>query len=124
MDRPVVPRCLPDGFVLEDLTIDDMGTGDVIKFFAVYYRGEDVLIIQINVYLERENRDAPSPYRRHWEAVHRESPFALLPELYAVPELYEAVAEPGQYPNHGCRTDDVRIPRRAYCYDTIHSKLF
>lgn len=29
---------------------------------------------------------------------------------------------PGQYPNHGYRTDDGRIVRRAYCYGIIHSK--
>jgi len=43
-------------------------------------------------------------------------------EFNAVLELYEASVEPGQYPNHGYRTDDGRIVRRAYCYGIIHSK--
>ena len=43
-------------------------------------------------------------------------------EFNEVLELYEASVEPGQYPNHGYRTDDGRIVRRAYCYGIIHSK--
>ena len=43
-------------------------------------------------------------------------------EFNAVLELYEASVEPGQYPNHGYRTDDGQIVRRAYCYGIIHSK--
>lgn len=43
-------------------------------------------------------------------------------EFNAVLELYEASVEPGQYPNHGYRTDDGRIVRRAYCYGIIHSE--
>ncbi len=58
MDRPVVPRCLPDGFELEDLIIDDETfEGGSIVFFAAYLRGEDCLIQQVDVYLERENRE-------------------------------------------------------------------
>lgn len=37
-------------------------------------------------------------------------------------ELYEASVEPGQYPDHGYRTDDGRIVRRAYCYGIIHTR--
>lgn len=43
-------------------------------------------------------------------------------EFNAVLELYEASVEPGQYPNHGYRTDDGRIVRRAYCYGIIHNR--
>lgn len=43
-------------------------------------------------------------------------------EFNAVLALYEASVEPGQYPNHGYRTDDGRIVRRAYCYGIIHTR--
>jgi len=57
-DRPVVPRCLPDGFTLENLVVDDRtrGCGSIV-FFAAYCRGEDRLIQQVEVYLEQENRE-------------------------------------------------------------------
>lgn len=58
MDRPVVPRCLPDGFVLEELIVDDQTfEGSSIVFVAGYRRGEDFLVLQVDVYLERENRE-------------------------------------------------------------------
>ncbi len=60
MNRPVVPRRLPEGFVLADLVVDGRTFDDSIVFFAAYSRGEDVLTIQINVYLERENREHDS----------------------------------------------------------------
>jgi len=60
-DRPVVPRCLPDGFVLEELIVDDQTFGgSSIVFFATYSRGEDCLIQEVTVYLERENREHDS----------------------------------------------------------------
>ena len=43
-------------------------------------------------------------------------------EFNAVLALYETSVEPGQYPNHGYRTDDGRIVRRAYCYGIIHTR--
>ncbi len=62
MDLPVVPRRLPDGFALEDLIVDDqlIDRGGNLIFFAAYCRGEDRLIIQIDVYLEQENREHDS----------------------------------------------------------------
>ncbi len=62
MDLPVVPRRLPEGFELEDLIVDDQifeRSGSIV-FFAAYCRGEDRLIIQIDVYLEQENREHDS----------------------------------------------------------------
>jgi len=47
-------------------------------------------------------------------------PYSLKKEEFnAVLELYEASVEPGRYPNHGYRTDDGRIVRRAYCYGRL-----
>jgi len=60
MDRPVVPRRLPEGFVLADLVVDSRTFDDSIIFFATYSRGEDALAIQIDVYLEQENREQDS----------------------------------------------------------------
>ncbi len=42
-------------------------------------------------------------------------------EFRQVLELYEASVEKEDYPNHGYRTDDGRIVRRAYCYGIIHT---
>jgi len=61
LNRPLIPRRLPDGFSLEDLVVDDHTFGgDSIIFFAAYCRGEDVLTIQIDVYLEQKNREQDS----------------------------------------------------------------
>ncbi len=61
MDLPLVPRCLPDGFVLKELIVDDQAFGgDSIVFFAAYLRGEDCLVQQVDVYLEQENRGQDS----------------------------------------------------------------
>ncbi len=58
LDRPVVPRWLPEGFVLKELIVDDQTfEGSNIVFVAAYCRGEDCLIQQVDVYLERENRE-------------------------------------------------------------------
>jgi hypothetical protein len=43
-------------------------------------------------------------------------------EFREVLELYEASVGKDEYPNHGYRTDDGRIVRRAYCYGIIHSQ--
>ncbi len=43
-------------------------------------------------------------------------------EFNQVLELYEASVGKDEYPNHGYRTDDGRIVRRAYCYGIIHSR--
>ena len=43
-------------------------------------------------------------------------------EFNQVLELYDASVGKDEYPNHGYRTDDGRIVRRAYCYGIIHSR--
>lgn len=43
-------------------------------------------------------------------------------EFNQVLELYEASVGKDEYPNHGYRTDDGHIVRRAYCYGIIHSR--
>ncbi len=43
-------------------------------------------------------------------------------EFNQVLELYEASVGKDEYPNHGYRTDDGRIVRRAYCYGIIHTR--
>ncbi len=61
MDRPVVPRYMPDGFVLQNLIVDDQTfSNDCIVFFAAYSRGEDCLIQQVDVYLAGEDRGQDS----------------------------------------------------------------
>jgi len=57
IDRPLVPRRLPEGFVMEQLIIDDMTSLGQIIFYAAYTRGEDVLVLQVDVYLEQEYRE-------------------------------------------------------------------
>ena len=56
INRPVVPKWLPEGFVLDDLIVDDLGDGDQIVFHAPYRRGNNYLIVQMDIYLENENR--------------------------------------------------------------------
>lgn len=54
-NRSVVPKWLPEGFVLDDLTIEDLGGDDQIVFHAPYRRENDYLIVQVDIYLENEN---------------------------------------------------------------------
>lgn len=56
LNRSVVPKWLPEGFVLDDLIVDDLGDGDQIVFHAPYRRGNNYLIVQMDIYLENENR--------------------------------------------------------------------
>jgi len=60
VDRPVAPHRLPEGFELAALVVDDQGIGDMIIFHALYRRGEDILVQQVNVYLEQESGDRDS----------------------------------------------------------------
>ncbi len=54
LDLPLVPRRLPEGFTMVDLVIDDSTFPDQIVFASAYHRGEDALVMQIGVYLERD----------------------------------------------------------------------
>lgn len=50
-------------------------------------------------------------------------PYALKKaEFNQVLALYEASVGKDEYPNHGYRTDDGRIVRRAYCYGISHAR--
>ena len=42
--------------MLDDLIVDDLGDGDQIVFYAPYRRGNNYLIVQMDIYLENENR--------------------------------------------------------------------
>ena len=55
-NRSVVPKWLPEGFVLYDLVIyGDEASKDIV-FHSSYQRSEDFLIVQVNIYLEDENQ--------------------------------------------------------------------
>lgn len=57
LNRLVVPKWLPDGFILDDLIImDDLDGFDQIIFNTSYRQGDNYLIIQVNIYLEFEDR--------------------------------------------------------------------
>ena len=58
LNRSVVPKWLPDGFVLEELIVivDDRSDPTQIVFHAVYCWESVYLTVQVNVYLEKENR--------------------------------------------------------------------
>ncbi|MEH2937453.1 DUF4367 domain-containing protein [Lawsonibacter sp. JLR.KK007] len=58
INRPVVPKWLPEGFVIEQLIVDNGTFPDTIIFAAYYCRGEDVLGIQIDIYLRDENKNS------------------------------------------------------------------
>ena len=56
LNRSVVPKWLPEGFVLYDLVIyGDEASKDIV-FHSSYQRSEDFLIVQVNIYLEDENQ--------------------------------------------------------------------
>lgn len=66
--RPVVPQWMPEGFVFEQLVIDD-GIEDELLFHALYQRGEDCLVVMLAIYLDDGNHSnfqkdegAPVPY--------------------------------------------------------------
>ena len=58
LNRSVVPKWLPEGFVLEELIVDDSSDPTQIVFLSLYHREDNSLIVQMNVYLEEENRGA------------------------------------------------------------------
>lgn len=60
INRPVVPKQLPEGFTLDELIVDRRSSDRQIVFFASYHRGENYLIIQVNIYIENEYRQAES----------------------------------------------------------------
>lgn len=55
INHPVVPQWMPEGFVLEELIIDDDNFRGEINFVTLYSNGENTIIFQVNVYLEHEN---------------------------------------------------------------------
>jgi len=54
LNRPVTPRRFPEGFVMEDLIVDNESSSSVIIFAAFYCRGEDSLVLQVDIYLKQE----------------------------------------------------------------------
>lgn len=56
INRPVVPKWLPEGFALEELIVDNGTTPNLIVFASLYCRGEDTIVSQINIYLEYDGR--------------------------------------------------------------------
>ena len=56
----VVPKWMPEGFVLEELIVDNGANPTEIIFVAFYHRGEDTIVSQINIYLEYEGRTRDS----------------------------------------------------------------
>ena len=77
--------------------------------------------------LGRETREGydPIPWYSNprWSTRSFDLPYELKKaEFNQVLELYEASVGKDEYPNHGYRTDDGHIVRRAYCYGIIHSR--
>lgn len=58
LNWPVSPKWMPEGFVLEQLIVDNETFPDNIIFAAYYCRGEDSLAIQIDIYLRHEYRNS------------------------------------------------------------------
>ena len=56
INRPVVPKWLPEGFVLIHLDIEAAAKGSLIIFYALYQWEKNPLVIQVNIYLEDEER--------------------------------------------------------------------
>ena len=52
----VVPKWIPEGFLLGDLIVDDLDGDNQIVFHAAYRRRPGHLLVQVNVYLENETR--------------------------------------------------------------------
>ena len=55
LDRPVVPKWMPEEFELTQLIVDDEDLGKII-FSTLYRDRENTIVIQINVYLEYKDR--------------------------------------------------------------------
>ncbi len=56
INRPVVPKWLPEGFVQIHLDIEAAAKGSLIIFYALYQWEKNPLVIQVNIYLEDEER--------------------------------------------------------------------
>ena len=56
INQSVVPKWFPEGFVLEELIIDDDNFIGTIVFATLYTNGENTIVSQINIYLEYEDR--------------------------------------------------------------------
>ncbi|WP_297984269.1 DUF4367 domain-containing protein [uncultured Oscillibacter sp.] len=54
-NRSVVPKWLPEGFT-QTYTIDPIVNDGLIIFHTLYHREKHPLIVQVNIYLENENR--------------------------------------------------------------------
>ena len=55
-NRSVVPKWLPEGFVQIHLDIEAAAKGSLIIFYALYQWEKNPLVIQVNIYLEDEER--------------------------------------------------------------------
>ena len=60
LNQPVVPKWMPEGFELAQLIVDDANFLNEITFFALYRDTENTIVLQINVYLEHEDRSSDS----------------------------------------------------------------
>lgn len=56
LNRSVVPKWLPEGFVQTHLDIEAVAKGSLIIFYALYQWEKNPLVIQVNIYLEDEER--------------------------------------------------------------------
>ena len=56
LNRSVVPKWMPDGFALYELIVDN-SYGEIV-FHAAYCRERKFLIVQVNVYLEDQDRQS------------------------------------------------------------------
>ena len=56
LNRTVIPKWMPEGFSLYDLIVSHLDGDNQIIFHAVYCRESIYLAVQVNVYLEEENR--------------------------------------------------------------------
>lgn len=56
LNRSVVPKWMPEGFTQPKLIVDLTRGGSCIVFHTLYHRDKNILIIQINIYLEDEDR--------------------------------------------------------------------
>lgn len=55
LNRSVVPKWMPEGFVLEQLIVDSGTVPNKIIFAALYSQEENFLVIQIDIYLQCED---------------------------------------------------------------------
>jgi len=57
VDLPLVPHRFPEGFMMQQLVVDDTTSLSQIVFAALYSRGEDCLVLQVDIYVEQEYRE-------------------------------------------------------------------